>query len=127
MTGRHLLLAAAAAVAVAAAGLLARPLLHTGHASAPAPASVVAEPVAPTLLARAVETARASVACRPAVPRRGCGRLVVTDTAAYRETPSRISVRIIGALAATGAAVPVALHVVLTADNGRWNAIVGAP
>lgn len=127
MTGRHLLLAAAAAVAVAAAGVLARPLFPTGRRPAAPPAAAAASPVALPLLARAVAAARTSLACRPGVPRRACGRLVVTGTAAYQETPSQVTVRLTGRLTGGGAVVPVAVRVMLTARHGRWNATVGAP
>ena len=129
MTGRRLLLVAAAAVAVVAVGLLTRPLLPRPPHRMPASVSGSARPVPPALIRLAAVAAAADLRC-PLRPRRpgACGRLTVGAAGGYRIGTSTALVRLVGDLAtSTGGTVPVAMAVTLTNTGSGWSATVVAP
>ncbi len=129
MTGRRPLAAAAAAGVVAAAGMLAAPLLPARHRTHPANA-VLADPAPAGLTLLAVDAATAQLACDQDAAARadGCGLLTVTGAAGYPASPDTVIVRLVGTLTTrTGASVPVALRVRLTGTGGRWTPAVVTP
>ena len=129
MTGRALLVTAAAASVVAALGMAALPLWAdaTGRDRSPTRLSATTLGPGAAPVAIAIGAAVTQLRCAPpGSPRHpGCGHLAVTDAAGYLAGPERAVVRITGTLSTTeGPPLPVALQVRLLDANGRWTPAV---
>lgn len=121
------------AVLVAAVGVLARPFLPGAAQPRSGPTSATAAPPVPSALIEvATRAATAAVACDAPTPSpspiHNCGRLVVSQTEAFRVDASHVTVEIVGQIddAETDPA-PVAVRVELTPVGARWTATVTAP
>lgn len=130
MTGGRLVPFAGAALALAAVGILARPLLS--YVGAPGSDAEVAPATAPgvpaALIDAAVRAADAAVACHRGAVRPGCGPLAVTRTDGYRTGASHITVQLIGSLcSSTPHPMPIALRVELSRSVNGWTSAVALP
>jgi hypothetical protein len=130
MTGRRLAVLGGAALALAAVGVVARPLLSdlgtpSRHAEVATAMNLVPAPFIDT----AVRAARVALACYPGAgqDRRGCGPLTVTRTDAYRTSPSHVTVLLVGSLVSSASATPVALRVELIRSATGWSPTVALP
>ena len=132
MTGRALLVTAAAALVVAALGMTALPLLGDGPDGDRLPTRQFATTLGPASapVAIAIDAAVTALGCAaPSSPRHpGCGQLAVTEAAGYLAGPERAIVRITATLSTTdGPPLPFALQVRLLDANGRWTPTVVTP
>jgi hypothetical protein len=129
--GRVAFVTVAMAIAIAAVGVLVRPILPARSQGAPAGRHIrPGQFVVPTTLVRLAEqTAATSLSCRSrGRPRRqDCGRLRVTDTEANQTDENHITVRVLGELEGKALPTPIAMRVELTAIGAGWTATVMAP
>lgn len=122
MTRRRLALLVAAALAVAALGLLARPLLS---ASLSAPARPTSPPhTTPTAAPADVLAVAARAAINTVCVRTACRPATVDRTQGYCPTLARCVVTLLTSRAAAGLLVPVALSVTVTrGTGGGWQVV----
>ena len=130
MTGRQLKLSATVAAAAALLAIAVRPLVPAVVAR-PVPEATSVVPAPAAAVTAALETARAALGCRRAHRLlRACGELTVEGADAYRTSPRRVVVLLVGTLHdRSGGSVPVAVRVLLTpvGGGGGWRGEVALP